>query len=143
MACLLSAALAQNEGFEAIRRGVAYLNENKAKEGVQVTRSGLQYRVITAGTGKKPNSYDMVEVNYKGSLTTGTEFDSSYKRAKPAVFRVDGVIRGWSEALQMMPEGSKWELVIPSDLAYGAEGMPPTIGPNEVLVFEVELVKIR
>jgi FKBP-type peptidyl-prolyl cis-trans isomerase FklB len=142
--CSVSFLAAQdNAGFEAIRRGVAYLAENKAKDGVKVTPSGLQYRIITEGTGRKPASYDTVEVNYKGTLTTGVEFDNSYKRGKPAVFQVSGVIPGWTEALTMMAEGSKWEVVIPSDIAYGAKGAPPTIGPNEVLIFEMELLKVH
>lgn len=120
----------------------AFLAANKAKEGVKVTESGLQYRVITEGKGAKPKADDTVEVNYKGTLTDGTEFDSSYKRGESVTFPVSGVIPGWTEALQLMPVGSKYELVIPSDLAYGPGGTGP-IGPNAVLVFEVELLSIK
>ena len=120
----------------------AFLNANKAKEGVKVTESGLQYRVITEGKGAKPKADDTVEVNYKGTLIDGTEFDSSYKRGESVSFPVSGVIPGWTEALQLMPVGSKYELVIPSDLAYGPGGTGP-IGPNAALVFEVELIAIE
>lgn len=120
----------------------AFLTANKAKEGVKVTDSGLQYRVITEGTGAKPTVEDTVEVNYKGTLIDGTEFDSSYKRGESVTFPVTGVIPGWTEALQLMPVGSKYELVIPSDLAYGPGGTGP-IGPNAALVFEVELLDIK
>jgi len=120
----------------------AFLAANKAKEGVKVTDSGLQYRVITEGTGAKPTVEDTVEVNYKGTLIDGTEFDSSYKRGESVTFPVTGVIPGWTEALQLMPVGSKYELVIPSDLAYGPGGTGP-IGPNAALVFEVELLDIK
>lgn len=125
------------------KEGEAFLAANKKKEGVKVTSSGLQYRVIKEGTGKKPKETDTVTVNYKGSLVDGTEFDSSYKRGEPATFPVNGVIKGWTEALQMMKTGSKWELYIPSDLAYGEQGRMPVIGPNSVLIFEVELLGVK
>ncbi len=120
----------------------AFLAENKSKPGVQVTASGLQYKILTEGNGPKPASNDTVVVNYRGTLLDGTEFDSSYKRGQPATFRVNGVIKGWSEALQMMPVGSKWQLFIPPDLAYGQRGTP-NIGPEATLIFEVELADIK
>lgn len=123
--------------------GEGYLAENKKKAGVKVTASGLQYEVVKEGTGPKPTDKDTVSVNYKGTLVNGTEFDSSYKRGEPATFPVQGVIPGWSEALKLMPVGSRWKLAIPSDLAYGAQGMPPRITPNQVLLFEVELLEIK
>lgn len=123
--------------------GDAFLAANKAKEGVKTTASGLQYRVITEGKGKKPGPNDTVEVHYRGTLVDGTEFDSSYKRNSTVTFPVSGVIAGWTEALQLMPVGSKYELVIPSDLAYGPGGTGGVIGPNAVLVFEVELIDIK
>lgn len=122
--------------------GVAYLAANGAKEGVVTTESGLQYKELTAGEGATPKDTDTVSVHYKGTLIDGTEFDSSYSRNEPAVFPVGGVIPGWTEALQLMNVGDKWELSIPSDLAYGAGGTGGTIGPNAVLVFEVELLEI-
>jgi FKBP-type peptidyl-prolyl cis-trans isomerase len=120
----------------------AYLAENAAKEGVVVTETGLQYEVLVAGEGAIPTAEDTVEVHYRGTLIDGTEFDSSYSRGQTASFGVTQVIPGWVEALQLMPVGSKWKLVIPSDLAYGAGGAGGTIGPNATLVFEVELVSI-
>jgi FKBP-type peptidyl-prolyl cis-trans isomerase len=120
----------------------AFLAENAAKEGVVVTETGLQYEVLVAGEGAIPMADDTVEVHYRGTLIDGTEFDSSYSRGQTASFGVTQVIPGWVEALQLMPVGSKWKLVIPSDLAYGAGGAGATIGPNATLVFEVELVSI-
>jgi FKBP-type peptidyl-prolyl cis-trans isomerase len=122
--------------------GAAYLAENGKKEGVITTDSGLQYKEITAGVGASPKDSDTVSVHYKGTLIDGTEFDSSYSRNAPAVFPVNGVIPGWTEALQLMNVGDKWELSIPSELAYGAGGTGGAIGPNAVLVFEVELLEI-
>jgi FKBP-type peptidyl-prolyl cis-trans isomerase FklB len=119
-----------------------HLEANKAKPGVTVLPSGLHYRIITAGTGPKPKGTDEVTVHYRGTLISGTEFDSSYKRKQPATFPVGGVIRGWVEALQLMPVGSKWELTIPSELAYGARGAGGSIPPHATLIFEVELLKI-
>ncbi len=119
-----------------------FLKENSKKEGVKTLPSGLQYRVITEGTGAMPKADSTVEVHYKGTLVDGTEFDSSYTRGEPASFPVGGVIPGWTEALQLMKEGAKWELAIPSTLAYGERGAPPVIPPNSALVFEVELLKI-
>ena len=116
-----------------------FLEENKKKEGVVTTASGLQYKIIKAGTGAKPKTTDTVSVNYRGTLIDGTEFDKS---KEPVTFPVEGVIPGWVEALQLMPVGSKWQLVIPPSLAYG-ENAPPAIGPNQVLIFEVELLDIK
>jgi FKBP-type peptidyl-prolyl cis-trans isomerase len=124
--------------------GAAFLEANAKKEGVKTTASGLQYKVITEGKGAKPKADDKVEVNYRGTLSNGTEFDSSYKRGTPAPFTVNQVIPGFSEGLQLMTIGSKYELYIPSDLAYGPGGTGPDgpIPPNSALVFEVELIKI-
>jgi len=121
----------------------AFLAKNKDAEGVMTTESGLQYMVVEAGDGPKPSSSDTVEVHYTGTLLDGTEFDSSHKRGAPAKFPVTGVIPGWTEALQMMPVGSKYKLFIPPALAYGARGGGPTIGPNAALVFDVELISIE
>jgi len=121
----------------------AYLAENAKKDGVKTTASGLQYKVETEGKGAKPKATDTVEVNYRGTLVDGTEFDSSYKRGQTVTFPVNGVIPGWSEALQLMTVGSKYQLYIPSDLAYGPGGTGGAIGPNQALVFEVELVDIK
>ncbi len=126
------------------KEGDAFLAENKSKEGVVTLPSGLQYKILKEGTGPKPATTDTVVCNYKGTLLDNTEFDSSYKRGQPATFPVGGVIKGWTEALQLMPVGSKWELFIPPDLAYGARGGPGGgIGPNATLVFEVELMSIQ
>jgi len=126
------------------KEGETFLAENKAKDGVVTLPSGLQYKILKEGTGPKPAATDTVVCNYKGTLLDNTEFDSSYKRGQPATFPVSGVIKGWTEALQLMPVGSKWELFIPSDLAYGARGGPGGgIGPNATLVFEVELMSIQ
>jgi FKBP-type peptidyl-prolyl cis-trans isomerase FklB len=125
------------------QRGEAFLSENKKKEGVKVLPSGLQYKVIKAGTGKKPKVNDTVTVHYRGTLTDGTEFDSSSRRGQPATFPVSGVIRGWTEALQLMEEGAKWQLFVPSNLAYGERGAGGLIGPNATLIFEVELISIQ
>jgi FKBP-type peptidyl-prolyl cis-trans isomerase FklB len=123
------------------KEGEAFLAGNKSKDGVVTLPDGLQYKILQAGTGPKPTTTDSVTVNYRGTLVNGTEFDSSYKRGQPATFPVTGVIKGWTEALQLMPVGSKWQLFIPSDLAYG-ERAPGDIGPNSTLIFEVELLKI-
>ena len=123
--------------------GPAFLAENAKKAGVVTLPSGLQYKVITAGTGPKPGLTDTVTTHYKGTLIDGKEFDSSYSRGEPTSFPVNGVIKGWTEALQLMPVGSKWELYIPSDLAYGERGAGGDIGPNATLVFEIELLGIK
>jgi FKBP-type peptidyl-prolyl cis-trans isomerase len=126
-----------------LEEGRAFLAKNKEQEGVITTASGLQYRVLREGTGPSPKATDRVTVNYSGKLIDGTEFDSSYKRGEPATFAVNGVIKGWSEALQLMKVGGKYELFIPSDLAYGERGAGQSIGPNATLIFEVELLKIE
>jgi FKBP-type peptidyl-prolyl cis-trans isomerase FklB len=122
--------------------GAAFLAANAAKPDVVTLPSGLQYKVLTPGTGPKPTATDSVICNYRGTLLDNTEFDSSYKRGQPATFPVSGVIKGWTEALQLMPVGSKWQLFIPADLAYGERGQR-TIGPNATLVFELELLSIQ
>jgi FKBP-type peptidyl-prolyl cis-trans isomerase len=123
--------------------GEAFLAANKAKEGVVTLPSGLQYKILKEGTGPKPTATDSVVCNYRGTLINGTEFDSSYKRGQPATFPVVGVIKGWTEALQLMPVGSKWQLFIPSSLAYAERGAGGEIGPNATLIFEVELMSIQ
>ena len=123
--------------------GEKFLAENKKKEGVKTTASGLQYKVIKEGSGAQPKETDTVMANYRGTLINGTEFDSSYKRGQPTTFPVSGVIKGWTEALQMMKVGSKYQLFIPANLAYGERAMGPDIGPNSTLIFEVELVGIQ
>ncbi len=123
--------------------GAAFLKENEAKEGVKVTASGLQYQVIKAGQGAKPKDSDVVKTHYHGTFPDGKVFDSSVERKEPVSFPVNGVIEGWTEALQLMPVGSKWRLVVPSKLAYGVSGSGGDIGPNQVLVFEVELISIE
>jgi len=127
------------------KAGTEFLETNKAKDGVVVLPSGLQYKILSAGTGPKPGATDTVSCNYRGTLLDGTEFDSSYKRGQPTSFPVNGVIKGWTEALQLMPVGSKWQLFIPSDLAYGDRGADPRsgIGPDATLIFEVELLSIQ
>ncbi len=125
------------------KEGETFLADNKTKEGVVTLPSGLQYKILTAGTGAKPTTTDSVVCNYRGTLINGTEFDSSYKRGQPATFPVTGVIKGWTEALQLMPVGSKWQLFVPADLAYGERGPGPDIGPNSTLIFEVELLSIE
>jgi FKBP-type peptidyl-prolyl cis-trans isomerase FklB len=133
----------QQAGEGNKKEGEAFLAANKGKEGVVTLPSGLQYKILKEGTGPKPTASDSVVCNYRGTLINGTEFDSSYKRGQPATFPVSGVIKGWTEALQLMPVGSKWQLFIPSDLAYGEHGPSPEIGPNSTLTFEVELLSIE
>jgi FKBP-type peptidyl-prolyl cis-trans isomerase len=125
--------------------GEEFLAANKAKDGVVTLPSGLQYKILTEGTGPKPTATDTVSCNYRGTLLDGKEFDSSYKRGQPASFQVTGVIKGWTEALQLMPVGSKWQLYIPSELGYGDRGADPRsgIGPGATLIFEVELLSIQ
>jgi FKBP-type peptidyl-prolyl cis-trans isomerase FklB len=130
------------EGEKNASEGAAFLTENGKKEGIVTLPSGLQYKIITKGKGKLPKKGDTVTVNYTGRLIDGSEFDSSYKRGEPAVFTVDGVIPGWSEALMLMEEGSKWEVFIPAALAYGERGAGRVIGPNSTLIFEMELLSI-
>lgn len=125
-----------------VKAGKEYLEANAKKEGVVVTKSGLQYKEITAGKGEMPKASDKVKVHYKGTLIDGTEFDSSYKRGTPATFPVTGVIKGWIEALQLMNVGDKFQLAIPSELAYGKRGSGAKIGPDTTLLFDVELLEI-
>jgi FKBP-type peptidyl-prolyl cis-trans isomerase FklB len=124
------------------KAGDAFLEANKKKPGVKTLPDGLQYKILKEGTGEKPTADDTVTVNYRGSLIDGTEFDSSYARKEPATFKVNGVIKGWTEILQLMPVGSKWEVYIPPALAYGDRGAGNKIGPDSVLVFEIELMSI-
>jgi FKBP-type peptidyl-prolyl cis-trans isomerase len=124
------------------KAGDAFLAANKSKEGVKTLPDGLEYKVLKEGTGPKPSATDTVTVNYRGTLIDGKEFDSSYKRGQPVSFPLNGVIKGWTEALQLMPVGSKWELFIPPDLAYGDHPPDPSIGPGSTLIFEVELLSI-
>jgi len=125
------------------KEGEAYLEANKKKEGVKTLASGVQYKVITEGTGKTPKLTDTVTVNYKGTLIDGTEFDSSYKKGQPATFPVNKVIPGWTESLQLMKEGSKWQIVVPPALAYKEMGAGNMIGPDATLIFEIELISVK
>jgi FKBP-type peptidyl-prolyl cis-trans isomerase FklB len=131
------------DGEKNSKAGEAFLAANKKKDGVITLPSGLQYKILKAGNGAKPTASQTVKCNYRGTLIDGTEFDSSYKRGEPAEFPVGQVIKGWVEALQLMPVGSKWQLFIPSDLAYGPNGQGPVIGPNAVLIFDIELLSIK
>jgi FKBP-type peptidyl-prolyl cis-trans isomerase len=130
-------------GRKNLEKANEFLKVNKDKEGIQTTKSGLQYEVIKAGAGKTPTVTSKVKVHYEGKLLDGTIFDSSVKRGEPIEFPVNGVISGWTEALQRMKVGDKWRLFIPPGLAYGEEGRPPVIGPNELLTFEVELLDVK
>ena len=133
----------QQAGEVNKEQGEAFLAANKEKNGVVTLPSGLQYEILTSGAGPKPTASDSVVCNYRGTLIDGKEFDSSYKRGKPTTFPVGGVIKGWTEALQLMPVGSKWRLFVPSELAYGERGTGTDIGPNTTLIFEVELLSIQ
>ena len=135
--------LAKKLGENNKKEGEAFLAENKKKDGVKTLPSGLQYKVTKAGTGKKPKLTDTVTTQYRGTLIDGTEFDSSYRRGQPVSFPVTGVIPGWTEALQLMEEGAKWQFFIPPNLAYGERGTGRDIGPNATLIFEIELVSIQ
>lgn len=135
--------VAKKMGEKNKKEGEAFLAENKNKEGVITLASGLQYKVLKKGSGKKPKLTDTVTTHYRGTLIDGTEFDSSYRRNQPVSFPVNGVIPGWTEALQLMEEGAKWQLFIPPHLAYGERGAGPRIGPNATLIFEVELLSIQ
>ena len=144
-------SMAKEQGDKNKKEGEAFLTENAKKEGIKAltvklpngTNAVLQYKVLTAGTGPKPTTNDTVITHYRGTLIDGTEFDSSYKRGEPATFPVTGVIKGWTEALLQMPVGSKWQLFIPSDLAYGERGAGRQIGPNATLIFDIELIGIQ
>lgn len=130
------------QGSENKKAGEEFLAENKNKEGVHTLPSGLQYEVLQEGKGKSPSKTDTVTTHYHGTLIDGTVFDSSYERGQPATFPVNGVIAGWTEALQLMKEGAKWRLFIPSELAYGSQGAGDAIGPNAALIFDVELLSV-
>ncbi len=136
-----AAAVAASEA--SLAEGAKFLEDNAKKEGVQVTESGIQYSVLTAGEGDKPAATDTVKVHYKGTFLNGETFDSSYKRGEPAVFPLNRVIKGWTEGVQLMPVGAKYKFTIPSDLAYGPNGNPPSIPGNSVLQFEIELLEIQ
>ncbi len=137
MAAEMESMVAKNQ-----TEGETFLAENAKQEGVVVTESGLQYKVIEAGEGDSPGAADVATVHYRGTLIDGTQFDSSYDRGQPATFPVGGVIAGWTEALQLMKPGAKWQLVIPAELAYGERGAGQDIGPNATLIFDVELVSV-
>jgi FKBP-type peptidyl-prolyl cis-trans isomerase len=137
------AAMMKDLGEANKKAGAEFLAANAKKEGVKTTASGLQYKVIEAGTGKTPAETDKVKVHYTGTLVDGKEFDSSVKRGQPATFPVNGVIKGWTEALQLMKEGAKYQLYIPAELAYGERGAGPVIGPNSTLIFDVELIAVN
>lgn len=136
-------AAREAQGEKAKKAGEKFLAENKKKKGVTTLESGIQYKVIKKGKGAKPTTSDSVVAHYKGTLIDGTEFDSSYKRGQPATFGVGQVIKGWQEVLPLMPAGSKWQVFIPSDLAYGPRGAGANIGPNETLVFDIELLEVK
>jgi FKBP-type peptidyl-prolyl cis-trans isomerase len=136
-------AAMQKTGEINKKAGDDFLAQNKTKEGVVALPDGLQYKILKEGTGPKPTATDSVVCNYRGTLLDGTEFDSSYKRGQPATFPVSGVIKGWTEAVQLMPVGSKWQLFLPAELAYGSRGAGQEIGPNATLIFEVELLSIQ
>jgi FKBP-type peptidyl-prolyl cis-trans isomerase FklB len=133
----------KTEGEKNAKEGEAFLASNAKKEGVKTTASGLQYKVIKSGTGKTPKATDTVKVHYHGTLVDGSVFDSSVQRGEPATFPVDQVIPGWTEVLQLMKEGDKWQVYIPGKLAYGERSPSPKIGPNSTLVFDVELLSIE
>ncbi len=133
----------RKQGEANKEKGRQFLEENKAKEGIVTLESGLQYKILNKGTGASPKPTDTVKCQYRGTTIDGKEFDSSYERGKPATFAVNRVIKGWTEGLQLMKEGGKWQFFIPSELAYGERGAGNNIGPNEVLIFEVELLEIE
>ncbi len=136
-------ATAQTQGAANRKEGADFLAANKTKSGVITLPDGLQYKILKEGDGPKPTASDTVSCNYRGTLINGKEFDSSFKRGQPTSFPVSGVIKGWTEALQLMPVGSKWELYIPADLAYGDRGAGQDIGPGETLIFEIDLLGIQ
>ena len=136
-------AARQQTAHDSLNSGEAFLAENGKQKGVTTLPGGLQYKVITAGSGASPKRTDQVTVHYRGTLIDGTEFDSSYRRNQPATFRLDRVIPGWTEGLQLMQEGGKWQLFIPAKLAYGEKGSGARIPPNSALIFEVELIKVN
>ena len=131
------------QGEKAKQAGEKFLAENKTKPGVKTLDDGIQYKIIKEGTGKKPTAESSVVAHYRGTLIDGTEFDSSYKRGEPATFPLNGVIKGWQEVLPMMADGSEWQVYIPSELAYGSRGAGANIGPNETLIFDIELIDVK
>ena len=133
----------KEQGEKNLAEGKAFLTENGKKKGIKTLPSGLQYKVLSEGAGKTPTKSDTVTVHYRGTFMNGTKFDSSIARGQPASFQVDGVIPGWTEVLQLMKEGAKWQLFIPPELAYGERGMPPRIPPQSTLIFEVDLLAIK
>lgn len=133
----------REQGDKNTKEGKAFLEANAKKPGIKVLPSGLQYKVITEGSGTSPKATDVVKTHYRGTLIDGKEFDSSYARKEPAEFPVNGVIKGWTEALQLMKPGAKWQLFIPSELAYGTQGAGADIGPNATLIFDVELLSVK
>jgi FKBP-type peptidyl-prolyl cis-trans isomerase FklB len=135
-------AAKQEQFAGAVEEGIKFLEENGQREGIVITESGLQYEILTAGTGDMPTAASTVRTNYHGTLINGDVFDSSYERGQPAEFPVGGVIKGWTEALTMMPVGSKWRLYVPHDLAYGEQGAGGAIGPFSTLIFDIELLDI-
>lgn len=141
--CALAVTTLPLMSQSALERGQQFLQENAKRDGVKTTASGLQYEVITEGKGKSPKATDEVLVHYRGTLLDGTEFDSSYKRNEPISFPLNQVIKGWTEGVQLMKEGAKYRFFIPSNLAYGSRGAGGAIGPDETLVFEVELLKVQ
>ncbi len=142
-ALALAFAPVSGSAQSALIKGDTFLKQNAKAEGVKALPSGLQIKVLTEGKGRQPKATDTVVVHYRGRLLTGTEFDSSYKRGEPATFALNRVIKGWTEGLQLLKEGGKAELYIPSNLAYGAQGAGGLIGPDETLIFEVELVAVK
>jgi FKBP-type peptidyl-prolyl cis-trans isomerase FklB len=147
VACLtllfLNSHLIAEDALENINEEYHFLRENKEREGVKTTASGLQYEILKSGSGKSPTTSSTVAAHYRGTTLTGGAFDSSYDRLQPTSFHIRKVIAGWTEALLLMKEGDKWKIYVPSKLAYGAEGRPPKIGPNKMLIFEIELVEVR
>lgn len=137
------AAKKAEKGKAAKKKGEDFLAKNKSKKGIKTTKSGLQYKVVKKGKGKQPKTTDTVVVHYKGTLIDGTVFDSSYQRNQPLTIPLTNVIKGWQEAMPMMKTGSKWQVYIPSDLAYGPNGAGGNIGPNEALIFDIELIDIK
>ncbi|MEM9399250.1 MAG: FKBP-type peptidyl-prolyl cis-trans isomerase [Verrucomicrobiota bacterium] len=138
-----SIVTAQNTATQNLIKGRDFLEDNGKRSGVKTTKSGLQYEIVKKGTGTSPKASDRVLCHYEGKLIEGKVFDSSYRNGKPITFGVMQVIPGWTEALQMMREGSKWKIYIPAKLAYGYRGSPPAIGPNETLIFDIELIKVN
>ncbi|MDZ4789211.1 MAG: FKBP-type peptidyl-prolyl cis-trans isomerase [Blastochloris sp.] len=139
----LTSGVHAQDALKNITEEFNFLRENAEREGIKTTQSGLQYEVLKSGSGKTPTASSTVVTHYKGTTLSGKTFDSSLDRGKPATFRVDKVVAGWTEALQLMKEGDRWKLFIPSKLAYGSAGSPPVIEPNQMLIFEIELINVN